>query len=234
MKKLGRVEPSDWEHFEKYALTTAAAEELLKPTPVVVGVNWYQNFDKPVKDKDGKWWVGRGNLGRIRGGHAVVMPHDNSDSQAWYNYYDQGKEGACVGFAASRMMSLLNKERYDAWWAWNEAKKIDEWSDTNPGDSNGTSVRAVMDVFRTQGHKAANAAAPSLDNGIKENKWAIDVQDVHRVLRNKHYDKIGAIPFHNSWGKSYPKKVWMPSETWNRLLHENGEFAMVTDLEYNY
>ena len=29
-----------------------------------------------------------------------------------------GPEGACVGFGCSRMMSLLNRKRYDARWLW--------------------------------------------------------------------------------------------------------------------
>src|SRR5437763_9432675 len=66
--------------------------------------------------------------------------------------YDQGSEGACVGFASSWMMSILNRRLYDAPWLWNQAKAIDDWPDTNPGDDNGTSVRAAMDVLRTLGH----------------------------------------------------------------------------------
>ena len=73
-------------------------------------------------------------------------------TKPWREFYNQGQEGACVGFGSSEMMSILNHRRYDARWLWNEAKKIDEWPDTNPGDDNGTSVRAAMDVLRTEGH----------------------------------------------------------------------------------
>lgn len=227
---LGRKEPTDWEHLEKYALTTAMAKDLSKPTPVVVGINWYTNFDTPVKDKNGKWWVGKGDLGNIRGGHCVVMPQDNSDIAAWYKYYNQGAEGACVGFGSSRMMSLLNRKKYNAHWLWNEAKKIDEWPDSNPGDDNGTSVRAAMDVLRLQGHMISSHNMPDLKEGIEENRWAISIDDLFSVLQNPLYKKLGAIPFHNSWGSNYPKKVWMPCETWHRLMQESGEFTMVTDL----
>lgn len=228
-KLLGRAEPPDWEHVEKYSLTTKMAIDLPSPTPVVVGVNWYQSFDNPTKDKDGKWWVGRGDLGRLRGGHCVVMPYDNRDSAAWYKYYNQGSEGACVGFGSSRMMSHLNRKRYDARWLWDEAKKIDAWSDTNPGDNEGTSVRAAMDVLRMQGHKVMKSATPNLNDGINENRWAISIDDLFSVLQNPLYKKLGAIPFHNSWGVGYPKKVWVPCETWHRLMNESGEFTMVTD-----
>lgn len=228
-QQLGRYEPTDWEHFEKYSLTTAMAEAISKPTPVVVGINWYENFDTPVKDKNGMYWIGKGNLGNIRGGHCVVMPADDSDTAAWYKYYNQGKQGACVGFGSSRMMSLLNRKKYDAKWLWNEAKKIDEWADTNPGDDNGTSVRAAMDVLRLQGHVRSNRTTPDLKEGIEQNRWAISIEDLFSVLKNPAYSRIGAIPFINSWGASYPKKVWMPCETWHRLMNESGEFTMVTD-----
>lgn len=226
---LGRVEPTDWEHFEKYSLTTAMAIELPKPVPVVVGVNWYSNFDTPIQNNKGEWWVGKGDLGYIRGGHCVVMPHNNSDTAAWHKYYNQGSEGACVGFGSSRMMSLINRKRYNAFWLWNEAKKNDEWPDTNPGDNNGTSVRAAMDILRLQGHVRGNFTAPDLKEGIAENRWAISIENLFSVLQNPIYKKIGAIPFHNSWGDNYPKKVWMPCETWHRLMNESGEFTMVTD-----
>ena len=40
--------------------------------PVVVGVNWYSNFDRPeTVGRD--HWIGRGNLGGIRGGHCVCL-----------------------------------------------------------------------------------------------------------------------------------------------------------------
>ena len=43
--------PSDWKHVDKYPLTAATAPS--KPTPVVIGVNWYDEFDKPQKDAQG-------------------------------------------------------------------------------------------------------------------------------------------------------------------------------------
>src|SRR5215216_7556441 len=75
--------------------------------------------------------------------------------------YDQKREGACVGFGWSWAMTILNAAQdgpggpvpvYDARWLWNRAKAIDEWADTNPGDNNGTSVRAAGDVLRDVGH----------------------------------------------------------------------------------
>jgi hypothetical protein len=33
----------------------------------------------------------------------------------------------------------------------------------------------------------------------------------------------------NSWGRGYPHRVWMPDETLQRLIDEDGEVALVTD-----
>lgn len=168
--RLARFVPTDSEHIDKYPLTAATMPAAV---PIIIGVDWYSNFDNPVKDKDGSWWIGKdkNNLGFIRGGHAVCIPHDSKlDSYGWYEFYNQGMEGACCGFAASRMMSLLNRRRYDARYAWNWAKANDEWADTNPGDNNGTSVRAVLDYLRTQGHKMMKWQLPNTGEGIAANR----------------------------------------------------------------
>ena len=106
------------------------------------------------------------------------------DSQSWWDFYDQGKEGACVGFGCSRMMSLLNRKRYDARWLWDWAKSSDEWPDTNPGDDQGTSVRAACDILRSRGHvpwkdaykgrtyKQRDKEEPAAGEGITANRWA--------------------------------------------------------------
>jgi hypothetical protein len=48
---------------------------------VALGVNWYEAFDHPTK-VDGEWWVGRGDLGRIRGGHCVCIFRHSDRRQA--------------------------------------------------------------------------------------------------------------------------------------------------------
>ena len=99
--------------------------------------------------------------------------------------YDQQREGACVGFASSWMMSMLNRRLYDARWLWNEAKEIDEWPDTNPGDNSGTSVRAAMDVLRKVGHcriYREKARPPHLAEGILRNRWARTVDEIRTSI----------------------------------------------------
>jgi hypothetical protein len=99
--------------------------------------------------------------------------------------YDQGREGACVGFASSWLMSIFNRRFYDARWLWNEAKEIDQWPFTNPGDQNGTSVRASMDVLRTLGHSRiyrGRTYEPATSEGITTNRWATTVDEVRTSI----------------------------------------------------
>jgi len=100
-------------------------------------------------------------------------------------YYNQAAEGACVGFGESQMMSILNHHRYDARWLWNVAKLIDEWADTNPGDDNGTSVRAGCDVLRLQGHVQVLRGKDQEVNpaeGIAANRWATKVDEIRASI----------------------------------------------------
>ena len=45
---------------------------ILNGDPVAIGINWYENFDSPVKD-GANYVIGKGNLGRIRGGHEICV-----------------------------------------------------------------------------------------------------------------------------------------------------------------
>lgn len=229
MQGLGRRTPTDFSHIERFPLTADTAPT--QPVPVVIGVNWYVEFDHPQKDSQGRWWIARdGNLTSIRGGHCVcLLPTNHKDPASWWTFYDQGHEGACVGFGCSRMMSVLNRKRYDARWLWNQAKTVDEWPDTNPGDDNGTSVRAGLDVLRTRGHvvyKRADEDGPSVAEGISANRWATSADDAMSALGRGGDD---AVPLTNNWGRSYPHTVWMPVSVLERLRTEDGEVAVVTD-----
>lgn len=102
-----------------------------------------------------------------------------------HDFYDQGEEGACVGFGSSQMMTILNRHRYDARWLWEQAKVYDEWPDTNPGDNEGTSVRAGMDVLRQVGHVRILRGKDRPENlveGISENRWATRVDEVRASI----------------------------------------------------
>ncbi len=244
--RLGRFIPDTWEHVEKYPLTALPPEARPTKSPVVIGVNWYTEFDKPEQDEQsGEYFVARagaGSLTKIRGGHCVCLePGGEPDPEAWWDFYDQGAEGACVGFGWSRCMSILNGELYAARWLWDRGKESDEWPDTNPGDENGTSVHAAGDVLAKLGHvdwadtyagddytkRAAYTA--DLKDGIKRFRWAQSVEDIHRVLENPKADELGAVPFLNSWGRGYPHRTWLPDDVLERLMSEQGEVAIPTD-----
>jgi intein/homing endonuclease len=93
---LGRIVPPDWQHVEKFPLTALTFP--VRPTPAVIGVHWYDEFDNPEQDSQGHWWIARdGRLTKIRAGHCVCLKERGAqDLDAWWDFYDQGAEGACL------------------------------------------------------------------------------------------------------------------------------------------
>lgn len=233
-KPLGRRIPTDWEHINKYPLRALAVDERPVGVPVIIGVNWYDDFDTPEKDSDGRYWVAKNGIkGQVRGGHCVCLkPGKLTDPKTWYLFYDQGEEGKCVGEGSSRAMSLLNRTRYDATWLWQQARLTDEWTDNDDLTDNdqGTSVRAALEILKTVGHKRTKEfAEPNVADGISAYRWATNVDDVLTTLAMPLATKLGAVPFLNSWGTYYPHITWMPGEVLAQLQKEDGEIAIVTD-----
>lgn len=220
---LGRRPPTDWRHVESYPRSAFVLEEKV---PVVLGINWYSSFDDPELI-NGTYWIGhRSTLGTVRGGHAIcTKPTQITDPIGWWDFYDQGSEGACVGFACSRMMSILNQTRYRALWLYREAQLIDEWDDTPPGE--GTSVRAGCDILRDKGHWTMKGTQPYPKNGIVANAWATDWQQVRDALQLP--DSHDGVVLLNSWGRDYPRMVRITDEAGARLLREDGEACLVVD-----
>ncbi|SRR6266496_1269922 len=237
MNDLGRRIPTDWKHIDKFPLTALATTDRPTGVPVVIGVNWYTDFDDPVKDPEGRWWIAKNGIrGSVRGGHCVCLkPGNVIDPINWWVFYNQLSEGKCVGEGESRLMSLLNRVRYDATWLWHRARLTDEWTDnddlTDPNQ--GTSVRAGLEILRTEGHKRWTHHAESngavLMDGISAYRWATDVDDILRTLRSPLASHLQAVPLLNSWGQVYPHIVWMPTEILSRLQKEDGEMGIVTD-----
>jgi hypothetical protein len=245
--RLGRYVPDDWTHVERYPITALAAAERPSRRPVVIGINWYREMDDPrLDEKSGEYFIARGGAGSltsVRGGHCVCLePGHAPDRESWHTFYDQGKEGACVGFGWSRCMTLLNRgQRYAARWLWDRAKETDEWPTTNPGDNDGTSVRAAGEVLVKAGHvdwkraygdddhleRAKYQADPA--DGLRAFRWATSVDDVHQTLANPRANELGAVPVLNSWGETYPHRVWLPDDVLDRLIREDGEIAIPTD-----
>lgn len=239
-RPLGRLTPTTFDHVDTYPLSALPRSAQPTHTPVVVGINWYTNFDTPLRNKhDGSWSIGAGNLGTIRGGHCVCLePAPNTDKRrdgdqlAWYHFYDQGQEGACVGFGSSRMLSLLNRVEYDAFWLYHQAQLRDGQSMPHEG----TEVRYALDVLQTLGavpaarHKVTPTPSPKLKPdptaGIAAYRWATTVDDILNALGTPGADHVTIL---NSWGTAYPERVTLPTTVLARLLNESGEAAVVTD-----
>lgn len=245
---LGRIVPPDFDHVKKYALSDVQVPEVF------------------VVEK------------------TLILP-------IWHTQHNQGKEGACVGFGTTMMLTILNLHqclmqgdktayiRYNPWWLWDRAKETDEFPDTNPGDDNGTTVRAACEVLKTQGHVVwENEADPkSFDtaealSGISAYRWAQSIDEVRQcinenipvaigvnwyknfdtpeyidgeywigkgdlgIIRGGHCvciygasDQRQAVRIKNSWGPEYPE-VWMPYSTLDRLLKEDGEVVVISDI----
>jgi hypothetical protein len=224
--KLDRKAPEDWTHVERYPLRALALTEL-KPTPVVLGINWYDAFDTPTLRDDERWWIGEPTLrARIRGGHCIAVKSRQPDRLEWWQFYDQGEEGACVGFGISRAQTMRNRVEYDAFWLYDEARKVDEW----PGeDYDGTSVNAGLSVAKEQGLRRQQSGAVAPGDGISAYRWATTVAEVHAAIRLPLADELEAVPLINSWGSYYPHLVWLPDTWLERLLLEDGEAAVTTD-----
>jgi hypothetical protein len=126
----------------------------------------------------------------------------------WHWTHDQGHEGSCVGHATAMSQAIINTQqnvllqrlgfktvRYDPISIWNAGKEVDEWPDTNPGDDNGTSVRAAYDVLRDKGARKVKSmeltdGIPTpvklqdwdIQEGILTNRWATTVDELRACL----------------------------------------------------
>ncbi len=124
--------------------------------------------------------------------------------------YDQGSEGACIGFALSWAMSILNRRFYDAPSLYREAQRIDEW----PGeDYDGTSVRAGCDVLRDKGHKLMHRHSHTHnwepEHGIVENRWAFSVDQIRTCLAGGVPTVIGS-----NWYEGMDRPIKLGREWW--------------------
>lgn len=162
---LGRKAPEDWAHVEKHPFSAIAS------VPASLTVEKVRKLPK------------------------------------WHWTHNQGNEGSCVGHGVSMERAITNTaqnslarlirpgRRYDPIWLWNEAKKTDEWPDTNPGDDNGTSVRAAYDVLRTEGTRRVKSMVleggiptpvdprpVDINEGIFSNRWTQSVDEMRLAV----------------------------------------------------
>lgn len=233
---LGRIPPKDWEHVEKYPLTAAHVAEITQPRPVVIGVNWYPEFDDPVKDSKGVWWLPEpAKASRPRGGHSVCLkPGYVTDQDFWWRLYDQGEEGICVAEAGSRLQTLNNRRTYQPRWLYDQCKKID-----GIPSEEGTFVNAAFKVLKAKGHVRRRLGEPQgltphqfdkrtpvLADGISTYRWARSIDDVLEVLGFAGFDYVEVL---NSWGTYFPHITRMRATTLERLWREDGEIGLSTD-----
>lgn len=125
-------------------------------------------------------------------------------------FYDQGNEGACVGFGESILMSILNRRRYDALWLYHEAQLVDEWKDTPP--QSGTTLRAGFDVLRDKGHRrifAGTTHAPALEEGIVAvNRWLTTTDQVRTAIADAMPVCLGI-----NWYDKFYDPIALPTAT---------------------
>jgi len=225
-RRLGWREPEQRDYEVKYAIDTFG--ELPGPVPVVIGIKWHTNFDRPEKDSDGTWWVGRGDLGGVRGGHCVCLkPPTVTDLPGAWGHYNQGAEGACVGFGVSRAATLFNKpELFNGFKLYYAAQKRDPWPGTN---YSGTSVEAGLNTLRLDGAwpmRAGVTRGPQRQWGIRSFGWAKSGDEVLKALGSREE----WVEFLNSWGAGYPNVVRMPVRVLDNLLKEGGEAGIPVDM----
>jgi hypothetical protein len=79
--------------------------------PFVLGIDWYSNFDSPVWGDFGvggnRWWIGRGDLGRIRGGHAICGFGARDDIEAFTLVNSWGTNYPIVNIPYNTVQKLL-------------------------------------------------------------------------------------------------------------------------------
>lgn len=245
-RRLDRVPSTTTKHLEKYPLTAETVTTAL--SSMLVAINWYQNFDIPVQKtirNVSRYVIGIGDLGRVRGGHAVCGRNWKlKDLSGWWKFYDQGREGRCVEFASMRLLTHMNRKRYDitSRYPYHLMQHIDEWVGCylghDRGTYEGTSGRAGLEVLRIYGAIPAKfKGAPTTmeeaktqivgAEGISTYRWAMNWQQVREALSVPDY--LPGIPINNSWGISYPKEVILTDEAGERVLREQGELGIVTD-----
>lgn len=148
---------------------------------------------------------------RSRSFVAVAGIEQNSfRSYTWScdTYNDQGREGACVGFAWSHELAARPKvvptDNITALAIYSRAKALDEW----PGeDYSGTSVLAGVKALQEYSN---SKGLPY----IQEYRWAFGIQDVLRVIGYR-----GPVVLGINWYSN------MYSPDANDMIHASGEIV---------
>jgi C1A family cysteine protease len=185
--------------------------------------DWSHVLEKPLKA------LGRQTIAKVE--KVLILP-------TWHNKHDQGQEGACVGHGTTMAQCIINEHqvrrqgilnpyiRYNSWWLWDRAKETDSFPDTNPGDSNGTTVKAAAEVLKTRGHvlwlvenDPKSVSEESLDFGIAEARWATTVDEVRTAIATNTAVSIGV-----NWYSKFAEPEYINAEYWIG----NGKFGYQT------
>lgn len=174
---------------------------------------WYTNADAPVSPGHG---LGRrNNVGvsfprmashpqGLIAGTTFVVNHRLDLPYQYVPKYDQGQEGACVGFAWSWAMSILNRRFYAARKLYLEAQLIDPYDDTPPEE--GTSTVAGAQILMRQGHWrfARGMTFPmALIDGIQSYRMAMTVDEIRMGI------SLGVpVVLGIDWYSNFDSPVW--------------------------
>ncbi len=229
MRPLGRNYPPHFDHVEKYALGAMTP----RVQPLAPGVNWYESFDEPTKEASGRYILKTKRLGNIRGGHCFCMVPPSmllKDTPTFHRFFDQKDEGACEGFGHARRFSILSGIVTDAFHLYDDARRIEGEYPNGEGTTNDSTCQALKKwgLHSQRGslaHRINVANEPVVEHATAY-RWATTVDQVWAALG---ITDGSPAPFVNSWGSAYPHVVYMPPETFARLLREGGECDILTD-----
>ena len=125
-------------------------------------------------------------------------------------FYDQGQDGACVGFSSSWMLSIQRRRKFDARWLYHQAQLVDGDPSTPPAE--GTLVRAGFDVLRDQGPMdwvKSTDVGPVAAQGLTANRWATTVDEVRAAFA------LGVpVVFGINWYTAFDKPIRFNGEWW--------------------
>lgn len=131
--------------------------------------------------------------------------------------------GSTMERAITNILQERHSVRYDPMSLWNDAKMIDEWPDTNPGDDNGTSVRAAYDVLRAKGPRPVRSMRLDANDvpypiglkpsdaaeGVQTNRWATTVDEIRTALASGLAVSLGI-----SWYRDFDSPERVKNEYW--------------------
>jgi hypothetical protein len=141
---------------------------------------------------------------------------------SWHASWDQGRQGACVGYGSSMMMSVRNNlsssaegdHRYHPEWLWTQAKAVDGFTHTNPND--GTTVHAAAQILNKKGHVKVVGGKDqpvNLHEGIAAYRWANSLDDVRGAIALQLPVSIG-INWYSSFDSPVSVRSGLTEEYW--------------------